>query len=1019
MKKRNFFILLGLFLICCLAIVVVILIGQKKSARNLASHKLSPAEEYQSGETCFDSGNYADAYGAFKSAVQLAPENLEYRWRLARMALMLNDIPMARKHAKLVWEKGMRTPALVRTLVRLDPRQEDKKFEYAMGLLEQYPASPEKKELYGDVLGLLGKHAQAYDIWKSIGLETPSDTLVIKIARASFFLQKHKEATDYIQALWKKYQLGPGGFNILASLYIFSDKPARAEAIFSEAESHDWFDAYMQLKYAYFKLSRGETEAAEKILETLVQSIDSSANGKLMPAGHNARILLSFLWAMNSENRSRIGTLKALAEKDLNQAGSKIELSPWLNIMADARHLKGEILFHDFMAEKPEKPETAFKTMAEIISLIPDHPVVQLQYARECLASGRLEDGLKTFKQAEALPGFKKIEGVAGLFYQSPFFVLDLARTLALHKDTKKALRLLDWLHQKKMVTKASLKLFRDLSIIDNKTSQSLEAQEILETLYKDDRKIQLEGAAIAFTTGNLDKSLQVLDAMLAKEPDNQNLGLARIMVYLRNGDARRVLRECDKLQSSSALKAIIKARAYTALGSHDQADEQYRWALENDPTPDVMAEYAQYLLSVNNPGQAAQLFETVLKKAPDNHSALIGLSTIAISQNDIKQARRYLFKMTAARVPDIFIFMAQTKLALLDNNPEEAEMLARKVLELEPDHAEATYLRAMAIIQGAKKWQKDFEKQWAVKTAASILNKYLEGHPDNIMMLTGLLHVALVQEDFDKALALTERSLKLKPDLTLAFSKRFEIFMHLKQFDAAEKTLSDYQSNLAPSVRSTYLASLFYARGDAQKALDTLNTHLDDAAAALRWATYSILSNSDEGLEGVLSRHNYNDRTWAMLGTLALRNNNYKIANICYAEAIERSPENAAFLNNYAWSCIHLEQFDKTRALAAAEKATKLLYAQPAVKDTYAALLNKCGMFEETIKILEVESRDKSFPGSLLYRLAVAYENIGKSKDAASMYNRFLLSDKAQWPQNIEKKDVLSRIAMLKTSGN
>lgn len=1018
MKKRQ--VLIFLFVIfCCLSIVVITFIGRKKTEQNYKAQMGSPAEYYQQGETYLKSGRYTEAYDAFKTAVNLAPENPEYHWRVSRLAVMFKDTPLARQHTDLAWEKGMRTPALAHALIRLNNQPEAKKHEYALSLLEQFPDSPEKEELHGDVLGLLGQHDKAYDIWKSVAMNSPSDIIVAKIARASLFLQKQNEATEFIQSLWEKNQLGPMSFNILASLYIFSDAYEDADKLFSEAKISDWFDDNLRLKYAYYRFAKGMIPEVQQILHQLIQAKDQEKHDRLIPARHNARILLSFLWAMNPEDKSNIQMLRQMAKEELSQAALKIEVIPWIDIAVNARRLEGEILFHDFLVNRPSDPGVAFETITKINHLIPDHPVVQLQYARECISYGKLDEGLSVFNHAESIPGFKKMEGVSGLFYQSPIFIIDLAKALAIKGDTENARLLLGWLHQKKIATKASLQLFRDLSILEKDIVQAEKTQTILETIYPNDRELKLEGAALYSTTNNLDNALTILDELIENEPGNKDLKLAKMIVYLRKKEFSRVISECDQFELPKDQQAIIKARAYSELGQQDKAEVLFRIAAEHNPSPAVQAEYAQFLLSTGKTAMAMDLLLNVLKNDPNNHAALIELSSISLSQNNMAQAQFYLKKMMAAKVPDIHIFMAQAKMALLTNNLDNAEGYLLKILQIDPENAEAKYLRAMTIVDNAGKWQNDFEKNWAYKKAENIFNTHLASHPDDIRMMTGLLHLKLVQKKFDEALLLTNDILMRKPDMTMVFAKRFDVYLILKQFDRAEKTLNNFKPNLLPTDYSIYLASLYNAKGDSKKAQSILEPHLNDPTAALRWATYAIISNPNEKLSEVLSGQNYDPNVWATLGTLALENNNFKISRLCYDKAIEKAPDNGAFLNNYAWSCINLDNFDQKKALAAAKKASRLLIQRPEVKDTYITLLNKCGMFEESIKILGNNKKTMPTFPPLLYQLAVAYENTGEIESALTTYDRLLNSDKATWPKNIQENEIIAKIDVLKTGIN
>ncbi|MDD2867974.1 thioredoxin [Neomegalonema sp.] len=132
---------------------------------------------------------------------------------------------------------------------------------------------------------------------------------------------------------------------------------------------------------------------------------------------------------------------------------------------------------------------------------------------------------------------------------------------------------------------------------------------------------------------------------------------------------------------------------------------------LEEDegPSPEEIAEVlaaADEALAHGAIGQAAQVYAQVLQIAPDNLTALVGLSRAYSRSGDIARAREILAQAPEGKADDASILQALAALDLA----EEAQALARRMSEFEtrlakdPDDHEARFDRAMAFLGQEKR---------------------------------------------------------------------------------------------------------------------------------------------------------------------------------------------------------------------------------------------------------------------------------------------------------------------------
>lgn len=147
----------------------------------------------------------------------------------------------------------------------------------------------------------------------------------------------------------------------------------------------------------------------------------------------------------------------------------------------------------------------------------------------------------------------------------------------------------------------------------------------------------------------------------------------------------------------------------FDRLGFQDKAETDYRRAVENAPEDkearltlgDLLNRELQYKA-------AAEQFEVLRQRFPDDEKVLVGLATSRFNQGETEEAIALLDHVLAAHPDSLPALYMRGKAALSRDGPAAAEPWLRKAAERPSDNAEALYL----FVQCLRAQQKDAEAE-------------------------------------------------------------------------------------------------------------------------------------------------------------------------------------------------------------------------------------------------------------------------------------------------------------------
>ncbi len=171
---------------------------------------------------------------------------------------------------------------------------------------------------------------------------------------------------------------------------------------------------------------------------------------------------------------------------------------------------------------------------------------------------------------------------------------------------------------------------------------------------------------------------------------------------YLTCGRLRDVLEACDlwaALQPEHPWPWLWRGGVREKLGNYHEALADYRRALANAPeNRDVRLSLASLFERARQPGAAAEHFEYVLGRSPDDVEALLGLAACRIEQGRSADAIPLLEQVLAEGPAPARGLFLRGKAALEQHDLAGAERWLARATRQAPDDAEALHQLTLAL---------------------------------------------------------------------------------------------------------------------------------------------------------------------------------------------------------------------------------------------------------------------------------------------------------------------------------
>jgi tetratricopeptide (TPR) repeat protein len=203
----------------------------------------------------------------------------------------------------------------------------------------------------------------------------------------------------------------------------------------------------------------------------------------------------------------------------------------------------------------------------------------------------------------------------------------------------------------------------------------------------------------------------------------------------------------------SQSADSFISAEGYFGLGDSDDANEQFRAAVKQQPkSAEVRAEWGRLYLEHWQSGDAAKLFEEALEVDPNYAPAYLGLARVKAEQYDPKAVD--LANEALKRDPKLFeAHELLASMALEDSNAALAAKEAQAALAISPEA-----LRALSVLASID-WLNGKEDTPWIDKIQSIDPRYGEAYA------TGA-HFFEINRRYEECIRFDHKALELNPEL-------------------------------------------------------------------------------------------------------------------------------------------------------------------------------------------------------------------------------------------------------------
>ena len=366
---------------------------------------------------------------------------------------------------------------------------------------------------------------------------------------------------------------------------------------------------------------------------------------------------------------------------------------------------------------------------------------------------------------------------------------------------------------------------------------------------------------------------------------------------YLINNDGKNAIETYDKIEELLGITEEIslqKQRIYLIQNKTDQAAEELKKLAKEFPDQETryVSMIAEMYMQAGKPDEAANYYQQVLSKDPENPYIHITLSDFYRKRGDKKRSFEELKLGFANPALDI-----DTKIRVLlsvfsgnevyDENKADIFELAQTLVKTHPDEPKAHSIYGDFLLDD---------------------KKYSEA-----------------RDEFRKVITID--------------SSRYAVWESMLN---AEIQLSDYPALESESSRAIELFPLMPV------------PYLFKGVACLEKNKYEEAINSfNTGVKLISGNNVLLVQFYTYLGDTYNRMKNYRLSDENYENALKLQPENSYVLNNYAYYLsLRNENLDKAETMSS--KSVKLDPANAANMDTYGWVLYKLGRYSEAAEWVE-----------------------------------------------------------------
>jgi putative PEP-CTERM system TPR-repeat lipoprotein len=463
---------------------------------------------------------------------------------------------------------------------------------------------------------------------------------------------------------------------------------------------------------------------------------------------------------------------------------------------------------------------------------------------------------------------------------------------------------------------------------------------------------IETRLAEARFAAGDRERAIKELEAISASHPDRFQADVALVSTYLAQRQPDKALdavKTLEKKQPDNPLTYNLRGLALILKRDFPAARASFERALQ------LQANYMPAVINLanldlrdKNTDAAKQRYEAVLKTEPYNEQALFRLAVLqritGAKQEDVEK----LLKQAVTGNPT----SARARLVLINyhlaNRDFKGALTAAQDAQAALPSSPAI-MEALGVAQLAAG-----ETQAAISTFAQ-LSDLLPNSPEPLVRQAQAYLAAKRPDDAIRAL---RQALSLNPDLATAERDIAAIYVATGRIDDALREAKEVQTKKPDKPFGYALEGEIYA---AQKKWGAAAGVYENAVKRFQLPlliarAHALMEAAGQGpkaeamVRAWIKDHPDDTVVLAYLSQRDLAAKRYSDAAKYLHTALERQPNNPAFLNNLAWAMHELKQ---PNALQYAERAHDLAPENAAIMDTLGSILVDTGDTPRGLELL------------------------------------------------------------------
>lgn len=525
------------------------------------------------------------------------------------------------------------------------------------------------------------------------------------------------------------------------------------------------------------------------------------------------------------------------------------------------------------------------------------------------------------------------------------------------------------------------------------RNEQARLAKELSTTL---DNDVMLQSVLVdnSIQNGDLNEALVIIDAVLAKQPDQRRFYDLKLRILAKTGDEDGVedllTGMVDRFPDDENIRQTL-LRYYTSQGRMNDAEAFMRKLYS--PSDDDLTSYLSYIRFIlinRGPEAALEELSTALNSNPSDEVKLrILQASIQFEQGQQDQAIADLEAVLETATASDSQRDAKVTLAKMlqrTKNEVGARRLVEEVLAEDATHVEATKMQAGWLIEGDN-----------IDGAINALRTALNDTPNDPQLLSLMANAYMRSGSPELAREYFARAVEASRNAPNESNRYAQLLMQEEKYASAEDTLlaalrvSPKNLDILTTLGRLYLIQEDYPR--AQQVIDRIQAENAPQAMAIANSLKAELLNKTEGADKAvaflqeLANSDGDTNTRAAIGVILaqLRTGRAQDA-LSYAEnAVSNDPENLGLRVGLAAAQMANRMWPEAEA-----QYRQLLEKQPNVASFWLELsraLSAQGEFAAAEKAIDTGLETIPQSGELLWAKASLHEQKGDIEAAIAIY--------------------------------